>query len=451
MSKELRVPRPVLSNHLIKDGIWAIHTAPATIIKMKFSNLRCREAGIKEDPLLVHATRMAGELDALSAKDVQRVFGLPINLARKLLEMLLYRDLIQESTKRKSRLLNRKEGFLFEEDSEEAKRHRKDPAFDQMFELTEAGRLASNEGEIRPIVSKNITLYMVEETGEFLPINTSLGGEKWDKINWKPSTLRFMEAEVINWFTGEQRNMRKVDDSIEGYSIVKTTRKDDFGIELESWDATNIERIEKAKVPGIWLKRTLVDTPSVNLKEVHIGSTTFISSLGETEFESNEPLKGALGKYDFRDQFSKARAHKEMLSIFVSDHEYRDLPSKSSPKPHRVQFTMGNDVEVEALLRPMPTRKKIPSWIEDAVDDAMRKLPNGALGRAGVISEVALLKTSIEELWLDSENLPKKWIETLENSLEDLSLDATLERYRKTGEWELQYRIDEAEVFIHAY
>ena len=133
----------------------------------------------------MHATRLAEELDALSAKDVQRVFGLPINLARKLLEMMLYRDLIQESKKRKSRLLNREGGFLFEEDSEESKRHRKDPIFDQMFELTEAGRLASKDGEIRPIVSMNKTLYMVEETGEFLPINTSLSGEKWDKINWK--------------------------------------------------------------------------------------------------------------------------------------------------------------------------------------------------------------------------------------------------------------------------
>ena len=53
--------------------------------------------------------------------------------------MLFYRNLIHESTKRKSRLLNRKGGFLFEEDSEEAKRHRKDPIFDQMFELTEVG------------------------------------------------------------------------------------------------------------------------------------------------------------------------------------------------------------------------------------------------------------------------------------------------------------------------
>jgi len=451
MSKELRVPRPVLSNRLIKSGIWAIHTAPATIIKMEFSNLRCREAGVKEDPLLVHATRMAGELDALSAKDVQRVFGLPINLARKLLEMLLYRGLIQESTKRKSRLLNRKEGFLFEEDSEEAKRHRKDPAFDQMFELTEAGRLASKKGEIRPIISRNQTLYMVEETGEFLPINTSFIGDKWGKISWRRSSINASTKTITNWFTGEQRNTKKVDDSIEGYSTIKTIRKDDFGIETESWPATKIETNERAEVQGIWFKRTLVGTPSINLKEALIGSTTFISSLGEIEFESNEQLDGVLGKNDFRDQSSKVRAHKEMLSIFVSDHEYRDLPSKSRPKPHRVQFAMGKNAEVEALLRPIPTRKEIPSWIEDAVDDAMRKLPDGALGRTGVISEVALLKDSIEELWLDFENLPKKWIETLENSLEALSLDTTLERYRKTGEWELQYRIDEEEVFIHAY
>ena len=112
---------------------------------------------------------------------------------------------------------------------------------------------------------------------------------------------------------------------------------------------------------------------------------------------------------------------------------------------------MGNDVEVEALLRPIPNEKNILSWIEDAIDSAMRKLPDGALGRAGVSSEVAQLKNAIEELWLDSKNLPKQWILSLEKSLEAASLDAILERYRKTGEWELQYRIDEAEVFIHAY
>jgi len=417
---------------------------------MDFTNLRCRQAGVKEDPLLVYATRLADELGALSAKDVQRVFGLPINLARKLLEMLLYRDLIQESTKRKSRLLNRKGGFLFEEDSEEAKRHRKDPIFDQMFELTEAGRLASKEGEIRPIISRNQTLYMVEETGEFLPINTSFSGGKWDKINWK--TVRApSNKEVANWFTAEQRNTHKVDDSIEGFSEHKTVRKDDFGIEIESWPATKIKTYQSAKVPGIWFMRTLMGTPSVNLKDAHVGSTTFISSIGETKLESNEPLTGVLGEIEFRNQSSKPRVHKSMLSIEVSDHEHRDLPSKSSPEPHRVQFSMGEDIEVDALLRPIPTQKKIKSWIDDAVDDAMRKLPAGALGRIGVDSEVELLKHSIEELWMDTENLPNKWVETLESTLANLSLDSTLERYRMTGEWALQYRIDEAEVFIHAY
>jgi len=453
MSKDPRVSRPVLSTFLIKEGAWAIHTAPATIIKMEFSNLRCREAGVKEDPLLVHATRLAEELDALSAKDVQRVFGLPINLARKLLEMLLYRDLIQESLKRKSNLLNRDGGFLFEEDSEEAKRHRKDPIFDQMFELTEAGRLASREGEIRLIVSRTKTLYLIEETGEFLPINTSLtdsGSGKWKPLSWKRTTGPTND-EVNNWFIGEQRNARKVDDSIEGYSMVKTTRKDDYGVEMESWPATKIKTCQSAKVSGIWFKKTLVGTPSVKLKEVHVGSSTFISSIGETKFESKGPLTGTLGKVEFRNKSSKARVHKGMLSIEVSDHEHRDLPSSSRPKPHCVKFSMENDAEVEALLRPIPTQEKITSWIDDAIDDAMRKLPDGALGRTEVTSEVTILKDSIEELWMDFENLPKKWIETLEKSLEELSLDATLERYRKTGEWELQYRIDEAEVFLHAY
>jgi len=450
MSNDPRIDRPSLQLHQSDGGVWAIHTAPTTIIKMDFTNLRCRQAGVKEDPLLVYATRLADELGALSAKDVQRVFGLPINLARKLLEMLLYRDLIQESTKRKSRLLNRKGGFLFEEDSEEAKRHRKDPIFDQMFELTEAGRLASKEGEIRPIISRNQTLYMVEETGEFLPINTSFSGGKWDKINWK--TVRApSNKEVANWFTAEQRNTHKVDDSIEGFSEHKTVRKDDFGIEIESWPATKIKTYQSAKVPGIWFMRTLMGTPSVNLKDAHVGSTTFISSIGETKLESNEPLTGVLGKIEFRNQSSKPRVHKSMLSIEVSDHEHRDLPSKSSPEPHRVQFSMGEDIEVDALLRPIPTQKKIKSWIDDAVDDAMRKLPAGALGRIGVDSEVELLKHSIEELWMDTENLPNKWVETLESTLANLSLDSTLERYRMTREWALQYRIDEAEVFIHAY
>ncbi len=140
-----------------------------------------------------------------------------------------------------------------------------------------------------------------------------------------------------------------------------------------------------------------------------------------------------------------------MLSIQIAEHEHRDLPSKSKPKPHRMQFSMGNEIIVEALLRPIPSQKKILSWIDDAVDDAMRKLPEGKLGRTEVDSELELLKKSIEELWMDSKNLPKKWIETLEETLENLSLESLLDRYRKAGEWELQYRIDEEEVFIHAY
>ena len=450
MNREIRTPRPTLSNAIIKQGAWAIHTSPATIIKIEFLNLRCRVEGVKQDPLLVHATRLADELDALSAKDVQRVFGLPINLARKLLEMLLYRDLIQESANRESRLLNRKEGFLFEEDSEEAKRHRIDPAFDQMFELTEAGRMASKEGEIRTIVSRNKTLYMVEETGEFLPINTSFEGDKWSVFRWKKEK-RPSNGEAINWFTGEQRNTRNVDESIESFSREETTRRDDFGVELESWAATKIKTYQTAKVPGIWFMRTFVDTPSVNLKEAYIGSKTLITSLEKTIFESKESVIGILGEIQFRDQSLKPRVHQNMLAIEVTNHDHRDLPSKSRPKPHRVKFSMGEGVEVEALLRPIPNQKNIPSWIDDAIDDAMRKLPDGALGRAGVSSEVAQLKNSVEELWMDSNNLPRKWIETLEKSLEVLSLDAILERYRQTGEWELQYRIDEAEVIIHAY
>tara|TARA_B110000008_G_scaffold274071_1_gene309294 strand:+ start:1027 stop:2376 length:1350 start_codon:yes stop_codon:yes gene_type:complete len=449
MIRDPRTPRQVLSNRIIKKGVWAIHSEPVTIIKIDFKNLRCREAGVKEDPLLVHAIRLTEELEALSAKDILRVFGLPINLARKLLEMLLYRDLVQESIKRKSLLFSRKRGFLFEEDSEDAKRHREDPIFDQMFELTEAGYLASKEGEIRPIISRNLTLYMIEETGEFLPIETSFSGGKWEKINWK--TDKSLSNKVIaNWFTAEQRNVHKVDDSIEGFSEHETVRKDDFGIEFASWPATKA-KVYSAKVSGIWLIRTLVGKPSIHLKDVQVGSTKILSSIGDVEFESNESLTGTLGEIDFRKQSSKPRVHKNMLSIQIAEHEHRDLPSKSKPKPHRVQFSMGNEIVVEALLRPIPSQKKILSWIDDAVDDAMRKLPEGKLGRVGVDSEVEHLKQSIEELWMDSKNLPKKWIETLEGTLENLSLKSILDRYREVGEWELQYRIDEEEVFIHAY
>ena len=292
---------------------------------------------------------------------------------------------------------------------------------------------------------------MVEETGEFLAIDTKFSNDKkWKEIKWKDAKPP-SDKEITNWFTAEQRHAHKVDDSIEGFSEQKTVKKDDYGRVLTSSPATKIKSYQSAKVPGIWLMRTLVGAPSVNLKDVQVGSTILLSSIGRVELESNKSLTGTLGKIKFRNQSSKARAHKSMLSIEVSEHEHRDLPSKSKPKPHRAQFPMGDDIEVQALLRPIPTQKKIDHWINDAIDDAMRILPDGALGRIGVESEVQLLKQSIEELWMDTENLPKKWVETLEKSLAAVSLDTTLERYRNTGEWELQYRIDEAEVFIHAY
>jgi hypothetical protein len=129
---------------------------------------------VKEDPLLVHATRLANELEAISSRDIQQVFGLPLNLSQKLLEMLFYRNLLQPSLKNKSRLSERQTTFLFKTDPNEEIRHRQDTEFDLLFELTESGQLAAKQGEIRPIVPKNITLYMIEETGEFLPLGTTL-------------------------------------------------------------------------------------------------------------------------------------------------------------------------------------------------------------------------------------------------------------------------------------
>ena len=72
---------------------------------------RCRDSGVKED-LCLYTQHALPKNSTPSLQRMSNVFGLPINLARKLLEMLLYRDLIQESNKRKSRLLNRKGGFL---------------------------------------------------------------------------------------------------------------------------------------------------------------------------------------------------------------------------------------------------------------------------------------------------------------------------------------------------
>ena len=451
MSKDPRVVRPNLTNRMIQAGAWSLHTSPATVIKIRFTDLRCREAGVKEDPLLVHATRLAQELEVISAKDVQQVFGLPLNLSRKLLEMLFYRDLIQESTKRKFRLSGRKVGFLFEEDPNDEKRHRKDPLFDQMFELTEAGKLASEEGEIRPVVSRSMTMYMVEETGEFLPLNTSFdNSDNWEQVTWKKSRKPAIAA-VSNWFVGEERNTRRVDDSIEGVSSSETIRKDDFGLEMEIWKSTAIQSYEKAVVSGIWIVRTLVGAPSVNLKNASLDGSSLATSMGMNSINLDTNLAGNLGTIKLRDETSKPRTHRNLLSIEVSNHDHRDLPSNPPPKPHSAVFDLGDEEQLEALVRPIPVQNKIKSWIEDAIDAAMRKLPDGSLGRSGVEAELLHLRNATAELWLDEENLPKKWIEGLQTQLESMNLDTVLERYRLAGEWELQYRIDEAEVFVHAY
>ena len=127
------------------------------------------------------------------------MFGLPLNLSQKLLEMLLYRDLIQPSSKRKSRLSGRKTGFLFGTDPDEERRHRQNSEFDQLFELTESGQLAATQGEIRPIVPKNITLHMIEETGEFLPLDSICTDEGVGGPEWKKTRTQAISS-VALWF-----------------------------------------------------------------------------------------------------------------------------------------------------------------------------------------------------------------------------------------------------------
>ena len=88
--------------------------------------------------------------------------------------------------------------------------------------------------------------------------------------------------------------------------------------------------------------------------------------------------------------------------------------------------------------------------MDDAIDAAMRKLPDGSLGRSEVERELLHLRNATSEIWLDEDNLPPKWITELKLQLESINLDMILQRYRQIGEWELQYRVDESEVFIHA-
>ena len=449
MSKDPRVQRPVLSNRLVADGAWALHTRPVSVLRIRFTNLRCRDIGVKEDPLLVHATRLANELEAISSRDVQQVFGLPLNLSQKLLEMLLYRDLIQPSSKRKSRLDGRRVGFLFETDADEERRHPKNTEFDQLFELTESGQLAATQGEIRPIVPKNITLFMIEETGEFLPMDTTLVKTKgWEEPEWK-NTKRESISSVASWFEADQRNSRRVDDSIEGVSLKETVRRDDFGIEHEKWPATKIQSWEKALVPGIWASTVLKDQPSLDLSKADSARGWIQSSKGSWSWKS-DGLSGKIVEVPFRSGSHKPRLHQNMISIEVDSHDHRDLPDIAQPKPHRVRISLSGESEVEVLVRPLPTQKKIAEWCNEMVDTQMRKLPEGSLGRPEVDEVVKSLRASAVALWSDPDNQTKSWHSALMANIDSLSLDSVLARYRKEGEWELQYRIDEKEVFQNA-
>jgi len=411
--------------------------------------LRCRDIGVEEDPLLVHATRLAHELEAISSRDVQQVFGLPLNLSQKLLEMLLYRDLIQPSLKQKSRLSERQTGFLFDSNPDEDRRHRRGTEFDQLYELTESGHLAATQGEIRPIVPKNILLYMIEETGEFLSLDTSLAKTNhWEEPEW--NKMRVPElASVASWFEGEQRSLRRVDNSIEGVSLEETVRRDDFGIEQEKWPATDIQSCEKAIVPGIWASTVLKDQPNLDLEKANSATEMIQSSKGSWSRNSGG-LSGKITVVPFRNGSYKPRLHQNMISVEVDSHEHRDLPDNTPPEPHRVRIPLSDMSEVEALVRPVPTEKKITEWCNDMVDAKMRKLPEGSLGRPEVNDLVDSLRASAVALWADSKNQTKSWHNALMANLDSIDLDSILARYRNMGEWELQYRIDEQEVFQNA-
>lgn len=449
MSKDPRIQRPVLSNRLVSEGAWALHTRPASVIRIRFSNLRCRDIGVKEDPLLVHATRLANELEAISSRDIQQVFGLPLNLSQKLLEMLFYRNLLQPSLKNKSRLSERQTTFLFKTDPNEEIRHRQDTEFDLLFELTESGQLAAKQGEIRPIVPKNITLYMIEETGEFLPLGTTLSEkEGWKEHKWKKLKVNGISS-TASWFEGNQRKLRRVDDSIEGVSLVETVRRDDFGIEQEKWAATKIQSCEKVLVPGIWVSTVLKDQPLLDLGESNSATQRIQSSKGSWRCNSGG-LTGKITAIPFRNGSHKPRIHQNTISIEVDSYEHRDLPNITQPKPHRVRVPLSGESEIEVLVRPLPTQKMIGEWCNGMVDVQMRKLPEGSLGRLEVDNIVNSLRPSAVALWSDPDNQTKSWHNALMANLESVDLDSVLARYRNEGEWELQYRIDEREVFYNA-
>ena len=120
------------------------------------------------------------------------------------------------------------------------------------------------------------------------------------------------------------------------------------------------------------------------------------------------------------------------------------------PEPHRISIPLDGETQIEALVRPLPTQKNIANWCKDMIDAQMRKLPDGSLGRFEVDQVVESLRKSATELWSDPDNQTQTWHNTLIKNLEATNLDSVLTRYRDEGEWELQYRIDEREVFQNA-
>jgi len=232
-------------------------------------------------------------------------------------------------------------------------------------------------------------------------------------------------------------------------SLKETVRRDDFGIEQEKWPATKIQSWEKALVPGIWASTVLKDQPSLDLSKANSATEWIQSSKGSWSWDS-DGLSGKIVVVPFRSGSHKPRLHQNMISIEVESHEHRDLPDTTLPKPHRIRISLSGESEVEVLVRPLPTQKKIAEWCNDMVDAQMRKLPEGSLGRPEVDEVVNSLRASAVALWSDPDNQTKAWHNALMANIDSVALDSVLARYRKEGEWELQYRIDEKEVFKNA-
>ena len=178
----------------------------------------------------------------------------------------------------------------------------------------------------------------------------------------------------------------------------KKLSKDD-GIELTSWPATKIKAYQSAKVPvfgwwntqghlqSIWKMYSGLNHSSVRL---------------ESWNESNESLTGTLKS------FSKPIFKAKSTQKYVVTRSIRTwtshLPSKSKPEPHLVQFQWVR-YRNWSLLRLYPVRRKsslglMMRW--------MTLCANYLMGHSVVLELIQsrTFKQSIEELWMDSENLP---------------------------------------------